>query len=93
MYLFVLVSVTTTSCKKHLTGNPYIDRKVSVSQQQLRDQQKIIAKENKEYLEQLEKNKEDIRKNNDKFFEKKKQYKHITKNRRRAKNTKMSAQF
>jgi hypothetical protein len=89
----ISILVITSSCKKHLTGNLYIDSKVSVNQQHSMEEQKIIAKQNKAYAAQLEKNKKAIKKNNDRFFRKKKQYKHITKNKRRIKRTRMRGVF
>jgi hypothetical protein len=94
-WLITILSIASTgsSCKKsragkRLTGNPYIDRKTSV-----KEDKRILAKQNKAYAEQLEKNKKDIKKNNDRFFKKKKQYKHITRNRRRVKKLSTRGQF
>ncbi|MGQ0826908.1 MAG: hypothetical protein ACT4ON_00795 [Bacteroidota bacterium] len=89
----VFILLFTSSCRKQITGNPYIDRKISVSQQQAREEQKLIANQNKAYADQLKENQKNIIKNNDEFFEKKKQYKHLTKGKKRVKKSKDRSQF
>ena len=71
----LLILVSLHSCGSKTPWNPYLSMKEKPSEKQMRENNKIIARGNKAYLEQRKKNKEEIAANNAKALSMKKHYK------------------
>lgn len=70
--------LSLVDCRSKTPWNPYLSMKVKPSEQQMRESNKALAKGNKAYKEQIEKNRTTIAANNAKALSMKKHY-HIHK--------------
>lgn len=89
---FLLISIIGLflfySCKSKTPYNPYLSAKEKPSDKQRKEEQKQIKSGTKAWKELKESNKKEIKKNNDRFFNKKPQYKQTTKIKKRKRKKK-----
>ncbi|MCW3085486.1 MAG: hypothetical protein JWP12_2852 [Bacteroidetes bacterium] len=73
---FLLLALLLFSCASKTPWNPYLSMKVKPSEQQMRENNAILAKGNKNFLAQTKKNKKAYFNSSKKFFKMKKHYPH-----------------
>ena len=73
---FLLPVMLLFSCASKTPWNPYLSMKVKPSEQQMRENNEVIAEGNRAYRNQVAKNRQVISDNNKKFYKMKKHYPH-----------------